>query len=430
MTVFSRSLSRSAGAGVLIAASFAMFATGPADAAELGGVINDVTVTPTSAEPGDLLRVDVDFCVPDSATVGDTFSLTLPSQLSGLPTTLVVYSPNGDVVADTSITGSPAVAVFTLTDYVDRRNDVCGSAFFESQLSSDVTPDSQQRLTFVVGGGATFETVVTVGEAGVGVGRDQGRKGAYFGDAGNECRVSLDSCLGWYIETRTGPFASVTIADDGLVDASFECDQFSVRLWTVDGDGLLRSPVSASDAGAVVTKSCTADSIDVEVSSVPANVLVRTLIRATPSVPDPEGGTVYRNAAGVTYLLADETTVTEEVQGSRRSARVGGLAVGVTTTTTTTSTATEAPTTSVDTTTSTTPASDTATTTTAAVTTTSVESAAVTTPSTTTTTSSTPTTVAALLPATGTGSNTMSVTALLSLAAGGCLLLVARRRTV
>ena len=73
--------------------------------------------------------------MPDSTTAGDTFRLALPPELMFLPNGFDVRDPDGLLVADVTLAGSPEVVTFTFTDYVNTRADVCGSAFFESRAS-------------------------------------------------------------------------------------------------------------------------------------------------------------------------------------------------------------------------------------------------------------------------------------------------------
>lgn len=406
------------GVVAMVASASLVSSAGSAAAAELTDVDIDVTVTPTVADPGDRIRTDVEFCVPDSAMGGDTFTVSLAEQLTQLPSSIILRDPASEVVAIAEISGTPAVATFTLTDYVNDRIDVCGRAYFESQLRSDLTPESQQTLSFVVGGGATFDIVVDVGTPDVGTDRSEPRKSAAFSDPGDQCRTVTTSCINWFIESLPGPFASVTIVDDGLVDASFECSTLSVTLWSLLPDGSRDARVTPADG--TVSSSCTPDSLSVEVTDVPADLIVRTLISATPDLPDPDGDTRYENVAAVTHVDLTEGTITDEVGGSARSSAAGGEASGVlpppTSTTTTTTT------TSTTTTTTTPPGSGAATTTTTVldtVTTTTFPGSG----------AATTTTIPVTLPPTGGGEEGAgALVATLLIGAGVALLTASRRR--
>lgn len=402
-----------------IVASASCFAIGQtASAAELAGVITNVVVSPTSLDPDDRVRTDIEFCVPDSAVEGDTFSLTLAEQLTQVPDTIVLNDPSGATVATASIAGDPQVATFTLTSYVDDRVDVCGTAFFESKLSATTTPNSQQTLTYVVGGGATFDIVVDVGEIDTGVDRSTGRKSATFNDPGDQCRTTVESCISWFIESRPGPFDTVRIVDDELTDAEFECDSLSVVLWTLNSDGSRLSRVTPAD-GTIVT-SCDLGNLEVTVTSVPEGVIVRTLIDATPRLPDSDGDTRYTNIAAVTHISETLTIEDNPVRGSVRSSAAGGEASGVIPVTTTTTTSISTTTTSTPTTTSV------AVTSTSTSTTTTLPGSGAAVP-TTTNTGRLPIPQSPVLPATGT-ERSMTLIALASLAAGTAMVAGARRR--
>jgi LPXTG-motif cell wall-anchored protein len=237
------------------------------------------------------------------------------------------------------------VATFTFTDYVDTHLSVCGTAFFESRLDSSLTPGQTYTLTYVVNGVTVFQPVITV-RPGVGqIGRGTGRKGAFFGDPGDECRTIAPGCLGWYIESRLGPFKTITVTDDGLAGATFECDRLTVTLWSVDASGHLLKSFNPVAAGATIDEiTCSPGAFKVVVSNIPANRLLRVLIRATPQVLDSAGGVLFQNAAIVNHVSEDLTVNEDNVAGQRRSSRVGGNASGVNLPTTTT---TAAPTTTV-----------------------------------------------------------------------------------
>ena len=309
----------------------------PAHAATIDNPVTSITVTPLNPRVSDPVRTDVVWCVPDSTASGDTFTITLPAQLTELPRGFNLRDPQGLLVATATIAGDPAIATFTFTDYVDTRTNVCGTAFFESRLDSSLTPGSQ-TLTYLVNGVTPFEQVITIrGDSTTTIGRDTARKGAVFSDPSDECRTVATACLGWYVESQLGPFQTVTITDDGALGASFECDRLTVFLWSVDANGKLLQ--SFRPAAADVTVTCSPTAYQVVVSNVPADRLVRVLVRATPAALDPTGGVTYLNTASVSHVAENGTVEDNNISGRRRSARVGGDAVGVqppaTTTTTT-----------------------------------------------------------------------------------------------
>ena len=314
---------------IVAGAASGIVASMPVEAATIVDPVLDITVTPADPRLSDPVRTDVKWCVPDSASAGDTFSIALPPELVQLPKGFPLRDPNGFLVANATIAGNPAVATFTFTDYVDAHVNVCGTAFFESRLDSSLTPGQTYALTYVVNGVTTFEPVVTIRQGGTTSGRPSARKGAYFDDPTDECRTVATGCLGWYLETQLGPFSSITITDDGLVGATFECASMSVRLWSVDASGNLLTSFSPASAGVTVTTTCSPASFEVVATNIPANRLLRVLIRATPQALDAAGGVLFQNAALVTHVFPNLTVDQDSVAGQRRSARVGGDASGV-----------------------------------------------------------------------------------------------------
>ena len=318
----------------------------PAEAATIADPVTNITVTPANPRLSDSVRTDITWCVPDSTTAGDTFSIALPPELVQLPSGFSLRDPSGLLVANASIVGIPAVATFTFTDYVDTHVSVCGTAFFESRLDATLAPGQTYTLTYVVDGVVTFKPVITIRPGVTTIGRGTARKGAVFSDPSDECRTVAQGCIGWYIESRLGPFTSVTVTDNGVTGFTFECDRLSVTLWSVDAQGNLLRAFDPVSQGATITTTCGPDGFQVVGTNIPANRLLRVLIRATPQVLDPAGGVTFQNSAIVTHVSSDLTENQDTVTGQRRSARVGGDANGVqvpTTTTTTTTTTVPAP---------------------------------------------------------------------------------------
>ena len=314
---------------IIAGAASSIVGSMPVEAATIPDPVTNITVTPADPRLADAVRTDVTWCVPDATTAGDTFTIALPPELVALPRGFPLRDPAGLLVANATITGNPAVATFTFTDYVDTHVNVCGTAFFESRLDSSLTPGNTYTLTYVVNGVTTFTPTVTIRPGGTTAGRPTARKGAYFDDPTDECRTEATGCLGWYLESQLGPFSSVTINDDGLVGATFECATLSVRIWSVDASGNLLNQFAPAAVGVGVTTTCSTTSLEVVATNIPANRLVRVLIRATPQAIDPAGGALFQNTALVTHVFPNQTVDTDNVAGQRRSARVGGDANGV-----------------------------------------------------------------------------------------------------
>ena len=323
-------------ASCLLLGGVAGIAVGSVHAATIPNPVLNITVTPTNPQLSDSVRTDVQWCVPDSTVAGDDFSIALAPELVGLPNGFNLLDPNGALVAIASIAGIPAVATFTFTDYVDTHDNVCGTAFFESRLSSSLVAGNTYTLRYVVNGSATFEPQITIQPGGAVGGRNAAHKGSTITDPSDQCRTVTTGCIGWFVETRLGPLKSVTITDNGLENASFECSTISVRLWSVDASGNLQTPFNAAAAGVTVTTTCTPAGFVVNATNIPADRLLRVLIRATPNQPAPNGGVTFRNVATVNQVSLTDVASQDNVAAQRRTATVGGDANGVVPTPTTT----------------------------------------------------------------------------------------------
>jgi hypothetical protein len=316
-------------------------AAGPVEAAVIPNPVLNITVTPPNPRLADPVRTDVQWCVPDSATAGDTFEIALPAELTHLPRSFELRDPNGILVAVASMAGTPSVATFTFNDYIDTHVNVCGTAFFESRLDESLVPGTTVTLTYVVNHVNSFTPSINIRPGTTTIGRDTARKGAYFDDVNDECRTVATGCLGWYIESALGPFQSVTVNDNAAAGTSFECARLSVLLWSVDASGALVKAFDPASLGSVITTTCNASTLQVVGTNIPSGRLMRVLVRATPAVVNPAGGVTFVNSAQVTHVVANSTPRTDDLVARRRSVLVGGDANGVvvtpapTTTTTT-----------------------------------------------------------------------------------------------
>jgi LPXTG-motif cell wall-anchored protein len=320
-------------------------ASGHVEAAVIPDPVTAITVTPSNPRLTDPVRTDIAWCVPDSSTAGDTFEVALPPELVQLPRNFNLRDPDGVLVATALITGTPAVVSFTFNSYVDTHTGVCGTAFFESRLDSSLIPGTSYPLTYVVNHVTTFQPVIDVRPGVAPTGRDSAKKGAYFADPNDECRTVAEACLGWYIESQLGPFQSVTINDTAPANTTFECSQVTVRLWNVTATGALANSFSLASQGATASVTCTPGQLQVVASNIPAGLLVRVIVKATPLVLDPAGGVTFVNAATVTHVFPNSTVDEDSITAQRRSALVGGDANGVVPTTTTSTPAVDSTTT-------------------------------------------------------------------------------------
>lgn len=108
--------------------------------------ITDVGLRQDTASVNQQVTVDVAWQVPDGTRDGDTFHLTLPSQLRALDgTSFDLTAPDGSVVAVAKIEDD--VVTFRMTAFAQTHVSVRGSAFFAVSLAKDLTP-GKENLVF------------------------------------------------------------------------------------------------------------------------------------------------------------------------------------------------------------------------------------------------------------------------------------------
>ncbi|WP_284253911.1 Ig-like domain-containing protein [Pseudolysinimonas kribbensis] len=134
-------------AAALLAAAVAVLAglvlpTSAAHAAEVPSAITGVTLDKTSYGYNERQKLAFTWSVPDSASVGDTFTLALPPELTVVSQApFVLRDAAGAAVADAvwqkQADGSYDI-VFTLTGYADTHDHVGGTGFVSTQWNHSV----------------------------------------------------------------------------------------------------------------------------------------------------------------------------------------------------------------------------------------------------------------------------------------------------
>lgn len=95
----------------------------PAQAALIPNAITNVTITQTTAGYYENLRVNINWCIPDNATAGDTFWLQLPDELNGLNRNFdLLKSDTGEVLAHAVYDPATNRVTFTITDVAEELN--------------------------------------------------------------------------------------------------------------------------------------------------------------------------------------------------------------------------------------------------------------------------------------------------------------------
>ena len=198
----------------------------PASAADLNGAITNVSVQQDSVDWWSNMRVDIDWAVPDSAVAGDTFTLTLPPELSALTSGFDLKAPDGSVVAHAVIVNG--VVTFTLTDYADTHSDVAGTAFFEASWDhTAATPGADNTLVFHTST-QDFTDHVAAGVIGV-VDHTKGRKYGYWASQTDQGTTNPTDALRWGLEAPQGPWDTLTFADSPSAGHVVDCTTVQIE---------------------------------------------------------------------------------------------------------------------------------------------------------------------------------------------------------
>lgn len=150
----SRVLTGMATAALLLGGSAAW-----SNAATVPSAITDVAIRQDTTTAGSAMTLDVRWRVPDGTRGGDTFTLTLPPELSALDGTSFDLADGGGAVVATAVVRDRDV-LFTVTDYAQHHIGVHGSAFFTVQLSRSLQPGPHD-LVFRAAG-LVFRDVIQV----------------------------------------------------------------------------------------------------------------------------------------------------------------------------------------------------------------------------------------------------------------------------
>ena len=319
-----------------------------ASASAIPGAILGVTVTPPNPAHYQSVTTDIDYCV-HNAKAGDTFSLTLPNQLTSYPPSFPLTGPNGVVVGAVTIKQNPppAVATFTLSSYVNGLPSVCGTATFSAAISSTVKAGTTTTLKYTSNDNTVFSAPITV-QPGKVIGRTTPRKYGTFTDSTDTCDTNVTDCLQWAIETPAGPAKGATITDPMPAGQTLDCSSVGVLVG-----------VAASDTGQFIkgkaysdfTKSCASNTLTVTIGAIPSDMIVQVKFRISVSgTHDP--GTTYADSASVDVTNSKGVTKKWQVHAHKSSGSGSGNGSGsVSPTSPSTTPSTSAPTTSATTTT-------------------------------------------------------------------------------
>ena len=277
-----------------------------ASAAEIDGAITGINIVQTQAGPSQAMRLDLTWAVPDSASGGDTFTLTLPPELDAVTSGFNLLAPDGSTVAVAHVVGR--VVTFTLTSYADTHNNVNGNAFFSVKWDATNSPTSGLVTLDFTTSTKVFHDVVEKTTGTGTVNRTAPRKVGHWVDATVN---SGPDALGWTIDSPSGPFDKATFDDTVGAGQAIDCSSVLYQL----GKGLDSSghPTSfqALPTSKVISSSCTTSGLKLVGGPILADQIIR--IKYLVNITDPNL-TSYTNAVHVTVDSTDYGSISDKIK--------------------------------------------------------------------------------------------------------------------
>lgn len=237
--------------------------TASAATVEPSGLSASTTVSLTGTDPNNAQCYDgtvtsvLSFTLPATAQVGDTFTLTLPSQLTSFPSSMsIVAATTGDTVATGTVDQTAKTVLFTLTDnfasFVGKTTKVTVSfsaKFAQCQQSGeavDLTYTVDDQTTIGQDPNTRDTPVITPGNTHVAVPTAPSKAGWPAANQPNACRSTdtVAGCLTWDItvpmkdtdgrdgadQIRIVDTAPSTAAADGSAPWNWYCSSPRARL--------------------------------------------------------------------------------------------------------------------------------------------------------------------------------------------------------
>jgi hypothetical protein len=301
----------------------------PAEAKALAGVITGVTTTPATVVHRGTVTTDFTIKVPDGTQAGDTFTLTLPNQLSSYPSSLTLTDPTGQVVATASIVNG--VATFTMTDYAATHHNVEGSGKFTANLNGNAV-DGDNTLTYTTNDGTTFNNHVTVTPNPV-VTRNGPYKYGVFTTPTDQCRTDGHDCIAWTVQSETGPFSSGTLTDKigNTAAETIDCPANPVfQIGTPSSNPNSFKLTGLASYTGTVSFTCSASGFTWKFGAVPAGKVVQLTVPAS-APAHPAGGVNFsNNVTGTTDVHPYPQSKTSYIVSASGSGRASGDNVTIT----------------------------------------------------------------------------------------------------
>ena len=325
---------------VLVSALVALFAVASlvaapqsAHASQLDGVITDVRTTKEHYAWNERLTLAFAWRVPDGARAGDTFRLDLPDELAAASLAyFTLDSAEGTPIATARWEGK--TVVFTLTDFVEKHDEVAGEGFLTARWDHSVVVDTTDPIVLEFGGTAIE---VTMGPRPVpappctencpppkppappATSRTLA-KGGSWADGAYEGTRDETGNISWAIALPGNPDgydAPVTVVDEVGPGSVIECSTIAVTTQQGLASGAVRTAIDP----ARITLDCDALGFTLELDRIAPNEFVRITYRGTISQ---QGLGVYTNSVVVEIA----GTTTERTTTMRRTS-AGGTGSGV-----------------------------------------------------------------------------------------------------
>lgn len=320
---------RMQGAAVAVALALALAALlglpTPAHAAtDFGSApITGVTLTPPVISDAGTARVDFTWVTPAGAVPGDSFSITLPDELSPAATRDIrlVDVDTGELAVLGVWSGK--IATFTFQSYLSTHTDVSGDGFFYVKWDHSVVDTGAHDYTGLDLAGHALPTIVK-GAADPIVQTQAAAKGGGWSD-------DVESRFVWYFvlpgSTASALAGPITVNDIAPPDPgfTFDCSGAQLRLDL----GGFPSPTDAisysapASAAGVTGFACSTTSFTLTMSSIPAGSFYILIVPVTVLDPD---RTVFDNTASFDW--PDRAGVPVIAPAELRRNDAGGTVMG------------------------------------------------------------------------------------------------------
>lgn len=310
-------------AGLLGAMLAAVGLFWPVQAAQAAVVPNAITsVSTTSTVNGQWSQVDFTcrWAVPDGSQPGDTFTLQLPPQLRWFgQTDFDLKNPSGETVA-TAHASDSGLVVFTLGSFVASHQGIGGSCSFSTLYTEKPTSGGTTQLDFQVGS-TVIRVPVTIDQP-----CQQNcapkppatpEKGMWWSDP---TQTELKSVF--HLPPTTLPTSDVTITDTPGPGTQIDCSKIVPRVGTaLDQDGNIATPSDEAAYPAVIV--CTPSLLTVTWTGLPKGELVQLFVitKVTDGTLD-----AYTNSGHVT-IAGKDTPVMVEVRRTSATGTGNGSAL-------------------------------------------------------------------------------------------------------